>query len=535
MYRSYTIRYICGTEAYWKNVCKTYDWLKSLCQSSNKIATHKVFKGSKGRNGICKRFEKRKSKDRNLHPIPLLANGPDTGRSRLLQELPTLLREQAKNYTTDNELLKMINNQMYAINVTFGNDTPASDKDVCVKYRLGKLYPFEEFRTAITPVIADAVLNIPVEENKTDGGLSYVDLSSKGILNLESAHNNDLFYVRMPYLWLWILISYNESFEFWEVMIDQKSHVLWQDSEDFNMRFWLYAFDFFQYWIKYNVNYKFVLPDADSIKYHELEYQYPYTVQQEHLSLGTVYKNCPNAPWDVFFFLENCLFAIRVKAKQPQVLNKSMINGDGSMTEDALNNLQENCLVVHRANFKDFYGYIFSSRAEFSAANDKLDVNTAEDYELRTIKGIGNETAREIISKRPYVDEEDLYISAQVSNDYSQEQFSSYIDVLIGFMVPFVIFILADYEYDDDGSKTLTYVASTEENKKFNLFEPLKEKVERIIHLENKTHEIKFITLEEKFKKLEELFEQNVPFHQTYSSIVLIKPSKSTSEIAMKM
>lgn len=52
-----------------------------------------------------------------------------------------------------------------------------------------------------------------------------------------------------------------------------------------------------------NVNYKFVLPDADSIKYHELEYQYPYTVQQEHLSLGTVYKNCPNAPWDVFFFL----------------------------------------------------------------------------------------------------------------------------------------------------------------------------------------------------------------------------------------
>ncbi|CAB5387937.1 unnamed protein product [Rhizophagus irregularis] len=69
----------------------------------------------------------------------------------------------------------------------------------------------------------------------------------------------------------------------------------------------------------------------------------------------------------------------------------------------------------------------------------------------------------------------------------------------------------------------------------FNLFEPLKEKVERIIHLENKTHEIKFITLEEKFKKLEELFEQNVPFHQTYSSIVLIKPSKSTSEIAMKM
>ncbi|CAG8579759.1 7535_t:CDS:2, partial [Rhizophagus irregularis] len=66
-----------------------------------------LFKGSKGRNGICKIFEKRKSRDSNLHPIPILANGPGTVKSRLLQELPTLLREQAKNYTTDSELLKM--------------------------------------------------------------------------------------------------------------------------------------------------------------------------------------------------------------------------------------------------------------------------------------------------------------------------------------------------------------------------------------------------------------------------------------------
>ncbi|EXX56309.1 hypothetical protein RirG_217290 [Rhizophagus irregularis DAOM 197198w] len=114
-------------EAYLENVHETYDWLKSLRRSSNKIATRKLvdtydanfplegrdesikilFKGSKGRNGICKIFEKRKSRDSNLHPIPILANGPGTVKSRLLQELPTLLREQAKNYTTDSELLKM--------------------------------------------------------------------------------------------------------------------------------------------------------------------------------------------------------------------------------------------------------------------------------------------------------------------------------------------------------------------------------------------------------------------------------------------
>lgn len=145
-------------------------------------------------------------------------------------------------------------------------------------------------------------------------------------------------------------------------------------------------------------DHEFVLPDADSIKYHELKYEYPYTMQ-EILSPGTVYKNGPNSPWDVFFFLNNCLFAIQVKsanpeAIHPQTLNKSMIDDayakaeagfnelnkkipeienwmlliciNGHKTEDALDELKENFLV-HCGNFKDFYGHTFSSRAEFSA------------------------------------------------------------------------------------------------------------------------------------------------------------------------
>ncbi|CAG8541047.1 15890_t:CDS:2 [Funneliformis caledonium] len=132
---------------------------------------------------------------------------------------------------------------------------------------------------------------------------------------------------------------------------------------------------------KEDVDHNFVLPDADSIKYHELKYRYLYTVQQEYLSFGTVYKNGLNAPWDIFFFLNNCLFAIQVKssnpeANQPQTLDKSMIDGE------------------QKPDLK---------------TNDKMDVNTAEGYELRTIKGIGPATAREILSKRPYDDEDDLY------------------------------------------------------------------------------------------------------------------------------
>ncbi|CAG8646839.1 8654_t:CDS:2, partial [Funneliformis mosseae] len=77
-----------------------------------------LMEGHGSRNGICERFTKRNETDRNHHPIPLLANGPGTGKSRFLQEIPTLLREQIENY------------RMYAVNVTFGNGTPAKSVDV---------------------------------------------------------------------------------------------------------------------------------------------------------------------------------------------------------------------------------------------------------------------------------------------------------------------------------------------------------------------------------------------------------------------
>ena len=81
------------------------------------------------------------------------------------------------------------------------------------------------------------------------------------------------------------------------------------------------------------------------------------------------------------------------KTNQPQTLSKKMIADEynkteagfkelnkkipvirnwmlficinGSKTKDALNELPENCLAVYNENFKDFYGYTFSSRAEF--------------------------------------------------------------------------------------------------------------------------------------------------------------------------
>ncbi|PKC10159.1 hypothetical protein RhiirA5_414692 [Rhizophagus irregularis] len=665
----------------WNDVNSIYNWMMTLKRPPKTVVpklvstsgadfplqgreeTMKILmEGNGSRNGICERFTKRNETDRNIHPIPILANGPGTGKSRFLQEIPTLLREQAEKYTNDDELLNMIKDRMYSVNVTFGNGTPAKLDDVffgetsvalrilyehfisggaydyekfvmmcgenckikisgaleivlkdvdtdiniiilgidelnnlhslydrdlfknnplrsiihavgglnCLgknifhvpilagtiqgpleeilkestyrylqlplrllqsrevqniiefvseRYSLGDYinsgtfrrcisdfggqvraleiffedlvkkfgrgtnnvdyvhcitnvkeelmdrYKFKHFAYTVTPAIAHAILNIPVSKHNVadkDGRVSYIDLSSEGILNLEKVADSASFYVRMPYIWIAILTSFNKSCEFWEVMIKQDSHVFWESFEFFNVKFWTLrltllsilnkdvtikdlfrgAYGFNEFEFLENQEYKFKLLDESSIKYQELKHRYPHTSRNEHLSPCTVYKNCKGAPFDIFFFINNCLFAIQVKSSdattnQPQTLSKKIIQDEyektekaykelkakipelkdwmlfictnGPKTEDALDLLQSNCLVVYKANFKDFYGYTYSSRAEFSEANDKLDANTASEYELRTVEMMEEETAHEICNKRLYNDEDDLY------------------------------------------------------------------------------------------------------------------------------
>ncbi|CAI2190522.1 7395_t:CDS:2 [Funneliformis geosporum] len=67
---------------------------------------------------------KEKRYDKQLHHIPILANGPGTGKSRFLQELLTLL-EQHRNH---NEHV-LGNSQILAINITFNIVINASNED----------------------------------------------------------------------------------------------------------------------------------------------------------------------------------------------------------------------------------------------------------------------------------------------------------------------------------------------------------------------------------------------------------------------
>jgi hypothetical protein len=64
-----------------------------------------------------------KKHDRNLHPIPFVADGPGSGKSRFLQELPTSFRSFVKNSSRYSKEVKEIMENALYINVTFGNGT----------------------------------------------------------------------------------------------------------------------------------------------------------------------------------------------------------------------------------------------------------------------------------------------------------------------------------------------------------------------------------------------------------------------------
>lgn len=63
-----------------------------------------------------------------MHPIPFVAGGPGTGKTRLLEELKNLVQERALN-DADDQVREIFAN-MIAVVITFGNGSAASDSDV---------------------------------------------------------------------------------------------------------------------------------------------------------------------------------------------------------------------------------------------------------------------------------------------------------------------------------------------------------------------------------------------------------------------
>ncbi|CAG8734014.1 8785_t:CDS:2, partial [Gigaspora rosea] len=330
--------------------------------------------------------------------------------------------------------------------------------------RLQSRYDFSTFASQISPVLANAILERSVNEN--DGiymdkdknqHVSYKTLKSLGILTLEPA-NDIRFYIRLPYLWVWLLIKNvgdQSIYKFWDLMINPEEQFYWQQWEKFNINFWALRICLFSVLGYKTIKLKELLkgalhsdvdmdvevdiPDYNSVQVHYLSRRYP----SDDSVLDFDGQSC--AEFDGFSFLiTNCgqpiLLALQMKwrdleSENPQIINDNLINKEYSRVEDVArriglgkwlllilsncsstfnkNLLPRRCAIVEKNNFKEFYGKIYSSRAQFSAAHDKICINSAKFFELRVIDGVGPKIAKGIIderetSKRKFIDGEDL-------------------------------------------------------------------------------------------------------------------------------
>ena len=77
---------------------------------------------------MLNRFKQRHVRDQTQHPIPFLACGPGTGKSRFLLEAVNVLCEKA--LSQDDEDVRKAFENVLAVNVTYGNGTSTTDDDV---------------------------------------------------------------------------------------------------------------------------------------------------------------------------------------------------------------------------------------------------------------------------------------------------------------------------------------------------------------------------------------------------------------------
>ena len=103
------------------------DTLGSKFTLMDREATFKIFA-----DALNERYHhwKRGAIDRNCHPIPFLAAGPGTGKSRFLQELHSSFKQFIINSNSCSESLKETYSNALFINISFGNGTLYNADDI---------------------------------------------------------------------------------------------------------------------------------------------------------------------------------------------------------------------------------------------------------------------------------------------------------------------------------------------------------------------------------------------------------------------
>lgn len=303
-----------------------------------------------------------------------------------------------------------------------------------LEMELSKQYPFNKYVNMITPVLANVILERPVNEDETldkdesNQPITCKLLKSSGILTLEPANTG--FYIRIPYLWLRLLVkkSANKSInKFWYDIIDPNEPFYWQDWEIFNVKFWALRYCLFSalgykqielkellkgahYSDNLDVNANVDIPDYESVSTHCLTCRFPpsdanYNILNTegktcNISLKDNRKICKNgegADGDGFCFLiinrKPMFLSFQMKWREqnstkPEKIDDDLIKEEYEKSEKVtkklglgdnwlmliLSNcestykkdLPTNCAIVDRDNFNDFYGKYIRHVLNFS-------------------------------------------------------------------------------------------------------------------------------------------------------------------------
>ncbi|CAB4430422.1 unnamed protein product [Rhizophagus irregularis] len=149
----------------WNDPSSIYEWLQQFIfnRSRNRLvrtfgkdfkfygrdhAIETLWKGDSltNRNGIKARYRVRNESDKRLHPIPVLAGGPGTGKSRFLDEIERLLKQCADE--SDDEKIRDAFTNIVVINTVYGNGSPFAgvDKEIGAEESLALRILYEYFQ-----------------------------------------------------------------------------------------------------------------------------------------------------------------------------------------------------------------------------------------------------------------------------------------------------------------------------------------------------------------------------------------------------
>ncbi|RPB26070.1 hypothetical protein L211DRAFT_692910, partial [Terfezia boudieri ATCC MYA-4762] len=294
-------------------------------------------------------------------------------------------------------------------------------------------------------------------------GESYRDFSDRGVLSLIPSPRHGFWKIRIPYLWLCTFIEFSDSpvRKYWEEMLKYDEPMYWQNFEMFNLKFLAMRLTLLRMTGLTKVDLKEFLQGQMRYRYPETETgtirQSGDNAREFHTTSGVsiikidclpnedIYKHCgrvilnaPGACWDLFMFLEIqyrgkaqgkigtlCLTGqvkkASVESSNPLVANDHLISTEHAKAAKAVSNIpvdewvylfladaetrnldiktKDNCAFVGDGEFANFYGYSYSSRAQFASANEIIYINHAYPKSLQ-ILGFSEEEAKDIVTKR---------------------------------------------------------------------------------------------------------------------------------------